>query len=141
MDAEANLQAEFYHACRLLNVPVALEIVTPAGRLDAAILNAAKTHILAIIEVKRDERQYGDGESFQIKRYKALGAPVHGLWHGKDPHKLAATLKAQYASAIGVSLVKIKSMKHLKGFRKHRLAEYLAETSFDSEMRENLLIK
>lgn len=120
LDAEANLQAEFYHACRLINLPVALEITTPAGRLDAGILNLERNSLLAVVEVKRSKLSFNEGRSRQIINYKALGLPVYGLHAGTDPHALAATIQRATTGQPGKLLAIIEGMTHLK---EKRLAE------------------
>ena len=55
-DNEATLQAEFYHACRLLDMTVVMELTTPVGRLDVAILSSDKLRLVAIVEVKKYEQ-------------------------------------------------------------------------------------
>lgn len=136
LDAEANLQAEFYHACRLIELPCVLEVHTPAGRIDAAILNKARTHLLAVIEVKRDRSAFMDGRSQQIQSYKQLGLPVYGLAQGDDPHRLARSIAAATATAPGKTIREIMGMGHiretrLKGKRERRIAR----------LRENLCIR
>ncbi len=129
LDTEANLQAEFYHECKLIGLPCSLEVITPAGRLDAVVLNAAKTQFLAIIEVKRDPVSFLGGYSTQIKRYKRLGVPVYGLSSHNDPAKLAATIKAKHFAFPGVPIEKISSQclisqeraAEIKARRIHRL--------------------
>ena len=74
--SEANIQAEFYHECRLLGVNCLLELNTPVGRLDIAILNKDCSAIVAIVEVKRG---YFNLKSNQFERYRSLGVPVYGL--------------------------------------------------------------
>ncbi len=52
--SEANTQAEFYHFARLLDLPVLLEVDTPAGRIDIAVLTTDRNGIVAVVECKRD---------------------------------------------------------------------------------------
>lgn len=77
--AEANVQAEFYHQCRLLGLNCELEMSTPVGRLDCAILSEDADRLLCIIECKREDRLIPMWETRQIKRYKTIGVPVHYL--------------------------------------------------------------
>lgn len=104
LNTEANLQAEFYHACRLIGQELALEVLTPRGRLDILLLSKDRKRGLAIVEVK-PKAYYFTGCQNQIERYKKLGLPVHGLSQEKDPHALAKTLKAQYADEYGIILL------------------------------------
>lgn len=113
LDAEANRQAEFYHACRLIALPVVLELTTTAGRLDAAIMSPDRKAIVAIVEVKRRRRDFENGLSAQIMRYKRLGLPVYGLSFANDPHRLAATIQKRHANEPGVTLVALAQMDRM----------------------------
>ena len=114
LDAEANLQAEFYHQCRLIDLQLALEVTTPAGRLDAAILTPDRLNLVAIVEVKRSKLSFNEGRSRQILNYKALGVPVYGLDTTTDPKRLARSIQIQIRSLQGKPLTAIASMVHLK---------------------------
>lgn len=120
LDSEANLQAEFYHACRLIDLPCALEVTTPAGRHDAVILSADRRAILAIIEVNPHKADFMGGRSPQITRYKSIGAPVYGLSPEKDPHRLAATLKERHANDAGVQLAAIIARRNELAARRRK---------------------
>lgn len=136
LDTEANIQAEFYHACRLIDLPVSLEIRTPAGRLDAAVLSHDRLHLLAVVEVKRNKYQFHDGKSRQIVRYKALGVPVYGLHGDQDAHKLAATIKTAEGNSPGKPLAEISKMIFLReGRRQERLNRRVAR------FNENLIVR
>lgn len=111
LETEATLQAEFYHACRLLNLTCVLELVTPVGRLDAAILTPDKSTLLAVVEVKRNEFSFLEGRSEQIQRYKRLGVEVYGIWIGEDAHKLAATIKRECNGLYGVRLSQLDAWR------------------------------
>jgi hypothetical protein len=105
LDSEANLQGEFYHACKLIGLQCALEVSTRAGRLDAVVLSADRGRILAIIEVKKHAFSFLNGHSSQIIRYKRLGVPVYGLHPEKCPHRLAKTIQAKHLHESGISLL------------------------------------
>src|SRR5271169_7045453 len=99
-DAEANIQAEFYHQCKLIGLECRLEVTTPVGRLDAVILAPGLQRVLAIVEVKREAASF---EQRQIERYKTLGVPVYGLKNAARALKLAATIKAKHADDLGIT--------------------------------------
>lgn len=105
LDSEANLQGEFYHACRLLGVQCALEVSTRAGRLDAVVLSDDRARILAIVEVKKHAFSFLNGHSSQIIRYKRLGVPVYGLHPEKCAHRLAKTIQSKHSKDEGISLL------------------------------------
>jgi hypothetical protein len=114
--SEANIQAEFYHQCRLLGVPCVLEFITPAGRLDAAILNASLSRVLAIVECKRDGARV---RPYQIARYERVGVPVHTLCSKDAAAGLAESLHREFIGrpipdTWGVSLEAIKNIVPLK---------------------------
>ncbi len=111
LENEATLQAEFYHACRLLDMTAVSELVTPVGRLDVVILSPDKKRLLAIVEVKEFEHSFIGGQSAQIVRYKRLGVPVYGLWIGKDPHRLAGNIKAAVQNSEGRPLSELEAQR------------------------------
>lgn len=124
LNTEANLQAEFYHACRLIDLPVSLEVSTPAGRLDCAILDANRTMLLAIVEVKDSPTAFLGGESLQIQRYKTLGVPVYGLSPRNDPHRLAATIKRRHQYPDGVFIATFAGQEsYVRKFRAQKREE------------------
>lgn len=92
--SEATLQAEFYHHCRLIGLPIELELSTPVGRLDCAIFSEDRQTLLCIVECKKPDRICPMSESNQIRRYKTLGVPVYGLWKWERAAILAAKIKA-----------------------------------------------
>ncbi len=108
LDSEANLQAEFYHACKLLGLQCALEVSTRAGRLDAVVLSACRGRILAIVEVKKHGFAFLNGHSSQIRRYKSLGVPVYGLHPEKCAHRLAKTIQSKHSNDKGISLLEAR---------------------------------
>ena len=108
LNNEANTQAEFYHQCRLLGVECALEVNTPFGRVDVAVLSDDRKRFLAIVEVKQ---QRVDFRREQIDRYKQIGVPVYGLWNPLRCEKLAQTIRARHGSERGVSLLEIQTTK------------------------------
>lgn len=90
--SESVIQAEFYRQCCAIGLPCTLELVTPAGRLDAAVFNKSWTMIIAVVEVKNGHRfSYR-----QIARYKTIGVPVFGLCNIQRAASLAAQIKRQY---------------------------------------------
>ena len=112
--SESNLQGEFYHACRMLGLEVALEVTTPAGRLDAVVLTPDRESFLAIVEVKPAAYMFQDGRRPQIQLYKRLGVPVYGLSPENDAHKLAATIKAKHLGQPGTPATTIFHMTEIK---------------------------
>lgn len=105
--AEANTQAEFYHHARLQELPILLEVTTPAGRIDVAVLCADRSGIVAVVECKRGGRPM-DGKSKQIRRYKRLGVPVYGLNDWRRAQSLVSTIKARHGSDAGISWAEIE---------------------------------
>jgi len=104
LDSEANLQAEFYHQCKLIGQQCALEVTTRVGRLDIAVLSADRCRILAIVEAKKSHAYFANGQSAQIQRYKLLGLPVYGLSPSVCPERLAKTIQAKHGSDQGIAL-------------------------------------
>lgn len=73
---EANIQAEFYHRCRLLGLRLCLEYKYEHCRFDAVMLDN-KDNIYAIIEFKsRIKPIIGDYNTKQIKKYQQYGIPI-----------------------------------------------------------------
>lgn len=91
--SEALIQAEFYHHCRLLEVPCTLEWQVAVGRLDAIIFDRTWTRCHAIVEVKKRGDQF---KTRQIARYKKIGVPVYGLASFARAPILAAQMKRQF---------------------------------------------
>lgn len=110
---EANTQAEFYHQARLAHLPLLLEVVTPCGRLDIAILRPDQSGIVAIVEVKRQGRTIY-GESRQIQRYKMIGVPVYGLNTPDNAARLVATISRKHRLDKGISWAAIKAIEPMK---------------------------
>jgi len=75
---EANIQAEFYHCCRLLEIPCVLEYRTPTGRHDVVIFSRNFDYLLAIVECKCSQAQC-DYPSRQITRYREVGVAIYTL--------------------------------------------------------------
>lgn len=75
---EANVQAEFYMACRKRGIPVLLEITYERCRFDALVFHNDKP--VAIVEVKN----YAKGalkrglkpNSRQVRKYSKYGIPI-----------------------------------------------------------------
>ena len=73
---EANIQAEFYHRCRLLGLRLCLEYKYEHSRFDAVMLDS-DDNIYAIIEFKsRIKPIIGDYNTKQIKKYQQYGIPI-----------------------------------------------------------------
>lgn len=106
---EANTQGEFYHFARVHGLPVRLELSTPAGRVDVAVLRPDRTGIVAVVECKRNGRAiYGDRR--QIQRYKQLGVPVYGLNDFFRAERLVRTILFRHANDIGRSWEQIEAV-------------------------------
>lgn len=110
---EANIQAEFYHYCRLLGVNCVLEYSTPFGRLDVAVMSADCSRLIAIVECKNQNRTQIQITG-QIRRYKEIGVPVFGLCKFKRAQRLVEQIKRQFCGAetdgCGVLLTDVQSM-------------------------------
>ena len=137
LDSEANIQAEFYHQARLSGLNCVLEIDTPAGRIDAAIMDESKTAFLCFIECKRDQlpRSF---HSPQLARYSKLGVPVLTLSGKQSPSALVASIAA--ANYRPIPIQEIAAMSHLKRERlaerkKNRLSRSLAKWSDNLNFR------
>lgn len=72
--SEAEIQAEFYCACKVSGIVVRLELSTPVGRLDAAIMSDDGQRIVAVVECKKSKFAYENTK--QIRKYQLLGVPV-----------------------------------------------------------------
>lgn len=111
LNNEANITAEFYHQCRLLGIQIALEVTIPFGRIDIAILNKKRTHLIAIIEAKKDGRPFDHN---QIERYKQLGVPVYGLNRIEHAKRLALTIERNELWRFGMPLSQIPTKKRIE---------------------------
>jgi len=119
--SEANTQAEFYYQARLAGWPVILEVRTPIGRLDIAVLTRDKSAVIAIVECKRCGRRiYGDSK--QVKRYKNIGAPVYGLNNPDNAARLLATILKNHSASSGVTWAQIAAIDPALRFRYPRAA-------------------
>ncbi len=91
---EANIQAEFYHVCRKLNIPIFLEYKIKGTnskrgcRFDAVILDSYD-NIICIIEFKaRTKKNIKELlESNQSKRYLEFGVPLKYVTQETDINK------------------------------------------------------
>lgn len=73
---EANIQAEFYHRCRLLGLRLCLEYRYEHCRFDAVMLDR-NDNIYAIIEFKsRIKPIKGEYKTKQIDKYSKYGIPI-----------------------------------------------------------------
>ena len=97
LHSEALVQAEFYHQCRLAGVPVALEVTTKVGRLDAVVLSECREWALAIVEC---ERYKANPNTRQLGRYGTLGVPVYVLCRISLAKPLLDTIRAECAHKI-----------------------------------------
>lgn len=140
LKTEANIQAEFYHQARLINLPVVLEFRTPVGILDVAILNIMRDGIVAIVECKRSQTPKFNSESWQIKRYKRIGVPVYGLADFERAARLAASIKSKHGNKSGVLLTAIPSILRLDWSRRP-IAQVINESDADLNLKHNVLYK
>lgn len=104
---EATVQAEFFRYCCDIELPCALELITPVGRLDAAVFNGDWTRILAIVECKRFRKKEAMTETRQIRRYKQIGVPVFGLCKRERAEHLAKQIKRDYSNSAGIPLSEV----------------------------------
>src|SRR5262245_20839930 len=116
---EAQIRAELYHHCRLLQVPIILELRNPLGSFDAAIFSPDWKQLLAVIECKHNQEQRVRLTN-QIIRYKRCGLPVFGLASMERAPGLAAQLKRQFLDqpATGITLIELHKLPKRK--RKQR---------------------
>lgn len=108
--SEADIQAEFYHCCRVLSLACTLEFSTQMGRHDVFILNSDCSLVLAIVECKRPAYK-GNGESWQFKRYRLLGVPVYLLHNIDLCESLAIKIKSEHQT--GPLLLEVLQIKPL----------------------------
>ena len=73
--AEANVQAEFYHRCRLLKLRLCLEYTCNNCRFDAVMIDN-NDNIYAIVEFKRSTKGYVSTKTKQLKKYSKYGVPI-----------------------------------------------------------------
>jgi hypothetical protein len=104
---EAQIQAEFYCACKSVGLNCALELSTPVGRLDCALFNDAWDVLLAIVECKRTVRPWQE-RTRQMHRYRSIGVPVHILANLQACDALAKQIKEIQT---GVAIGKVISMR------------------------------
>ena len=84
---EANIQAEFYHQCRINKINCCLEYRHGHCVFDVVILDEKKQNVLYIVEIKHWEWQrYYDitkSKSKQFKKYRSFDVPMY-LIHNFD---------------------------------------------------------
>jgi hypothetical protein len=128
---EATLQAELFHALRLLGLFPILELDTPAGRLDLVLLSQDQSSLLAIVEVKEHPYQF---KTSQLARYRLLGVPVFTLCYSGNPHALASQLF--HSTFTPVPLSHIRSQTQIKADRK-----MVRQSRRNERLRESLNLK
>lgn len=128
LDTEANLQGEFYHVAKTKGIRVVLELTTFAGRVDIAVVNAAGTHLLAVVECKGSAVFFLGGKSGQITRYKRLGVPVYGLTDMARVERLVGTIQRNHCGQIGVPLADVAKVTYYA--RKERTKRGSRHASF-----------
>jgi hypothetical protein len=124
--AEANLQAEFYHHCRLIGLNCLLEFTTPTGRHDLAIFNSDFTRLLALVECKK---KVIARITSQIARYKAVGVPVYQLNCIHRAERLAKTIQANCHDQSGIECERLSAIP-----KQRRRWKYTKETHLDYDM-------
>lgn len=136
--SEANIQAEFYHQCRLLGVPCVLEFITPVGRHDACIFSPDFTHLRAIVECKNNRCGMFNPASRQYQRYKSLGVPIYDLCSMDKALELAALIKTIYCdrySKPGRLVSEIQALpKQYRSGRNKRRPKRVAYIDIDEDL-------
>ncbi len=110
---EANTQAEFYFWARLFGLHVELELSTPVGRLDIAIMDEKRERVRAIIECKRDGttvKEWG----YQMIRYRSIGAPLYWLNKFEAAEEMAEMIAKTHADDEGISLAEIREIPRFR---------------------------
>jgi hypothetical protein len=76
--AEANIQAEFYHQCKLNKIPCYLEYKIERSRFDAVIYEEKSKEILCLLEIKSYKYEYDDAniDTKQCKKYSKYRIPL-----------------------------------------------------------------
>ena len=92
---EANIQAEFYHHAKILGINAVLELSTPVGRLDIAVLDGSGSNLIAVVECKSNDQKVVT-KTNQIRRYMQIGVPVYGLADIQRAEHLVCTIKEKY---------------------------------------------
>lgn len=119
LNSEANTQAELYHQARRIGLEVALEVVTPFGRLDLVVLSECRKSLHAIVEVKRT--MFAGVGTQQLLRYKQIGVPVHLFHEFGKAAEMASWLKAKYQGSASIPLDAIaKMVNNLPRGRRYR---------------------
>jgi len=103
--SEANIQAEFFGACKGIGLNCALEVSTPVGRLDVGIFSEDWSRLLAVVECKKRRL---DGNTAQIGRYKQIGVPVYGL---RRMDSLSLARKIQGSGLAGIPFEQVLAMQ------------------------------
>lgn len=112
--SEAMIQAEFYHQCRRIGLPVFLELSTPIGRLDIAILNQPLNGVVAIVECKA---AWGKQDYAQINDYRRIAAPIFWCCTMEEAQTMPQLLMDKYHRFSGVSLDDIMRMESARSSR------------------------
>lgn len=99
LHTEANIQAEFYHHCKCVELNCALEVLTPIGRFDCAVFSKDWTLLLAIVECKKHAKE-SRPETGQIRRYSTANVPVHILDSFDACEQLAIKLKLESVKGV-----------------------------------------
>ncbi|WMX12387.1 hypothetical protein [Aureispira sp. CCB-E] len=74
--SEANIQAEFYHQCRLYKIPFYLEFKYENSRFDGVVFDTKTHEILIIVEFKSKVKSKKEYNTLQIKKYKKYNLPI-----------------------------------------------------------------
>jgi hypothetical protein len=118
---EANIQAEFYHCCRLRGIHCVLEYITPVGRLDVSILNRECTHLLAIVECKSNEYGAVNLNSRQMQRYRHLGVPIYGLASLADVEYVVSEVFSKHYSPNAPSGIALSDISKITPLRRRKI--------------------
>lgn len=100
VQTEAEIQAEFYHQCRLVGILCRLELHTRAGRPDCIIGTKDGNKAAVVVEVKRGATRL---DHRQLARYRWLGLDVFTLCHSEEIPRLVARLQKLLPDIPGVT--------------------------------------
>lgn len=141
---EANIQAEFYHLCRLNGIPCILEFHTPTGRHDVTVWTPGYTHLLCIVECKSLKAgQVFYSDSRQIRRYQQVGVPVYGIPRLEEAEAVFQTVKEKHfgTTATASSGVEREALPYVVPLEKRPRRRRIRKSFSHMDLDENIIFR
>lgn len=97
---EANIQAEFYHQCRLRQIKVFLQFPYEDCKFDCIVLDKSKKKILCVVEIKYRKTTKKNYNTKQMKKYRNFDVPVFLVTSKEDIVKTIIEIESIFHSKL-----------------------------------------